>query len=79
MSPAVYFDKGKDILILGERLTQRLDDNTLTTEEKYPINFIQSGKNERLCTVFRYVSKDYVSINDTNVIIMIQNIFFCLF
>ena len=79
MSSAVYFDKGKDILILGERLTQRLDDNTLTTEEKYPINFTQSGKNERLCTVFRYVSKDYVSITDTNVIIMIQNFFFCLF
>ena len=34
----------KDILILGEGLTQGLDDTTLTVESKYPINFTQSGK-----------------------------------
>ena len=45
MSSSVNGDnKGKDILILGERLTQGLDDTTLTAEAKYPINFAQSGK-----------------------------------
>ena len=34
----------KDILILGEGLTQGLDDTTLTSEAKYPINFRQSWK-----------------------------------
>ena len=37
-------NKGKDIIILGEGSTQRLDDTTLTAEAKYPINFTQSGK-----------------------------------
>ena len=37
-------NKGKDILILGEVLTQGLDDTTLTAEVKYPINFTESGK-----------------------------------
>ena len=37
-------EKGKDVLILGERPTLGLDDTTLTTEEKYPINFKQLGK-----------------------------------
>ena len=36
--------KNKDVLILNEGPTQRLDDTTLTTEEKYPINFIQPRK-----------------------------------
>ena len=45
MSLFVHVDnKGKDILILGEGLTQGLDDNTLTSEAKYPVNFTQSGK-----------------------------------
>ena len=34
----------KDIIILGEGSTQRLDDTTLTAEVKYPISFTQSGK-----------------------------------
>ena len=38
MSSSVHDDnKGKDILILGEGPTQRLDDTTLTAEAKYPI------------------------------------------
>ena len=42
---SVHIDnKGKYILILGEGLTQGLDDTTLTAEAKYPINFTQSGK-----------------------------------
>ena len=45
MSLPVHFDnKGKDILILGEGLTQKLNDTTLTAEAKYGINFTKSGK-----------------------------------
>ena len=45
MSSSVHLDnKGKDILILGERPTQGLDDTTVTAEAKYPINFTVSGK-----------------------------------
>ena len=36
--------KNKDVLILNEGPTQRLDDTTLTTEEKYPFNFTQPRK-----------------------------------
>ena len=40
MSSSVHIDnKNKDILILGEGLTQGLDDTTLTVEAKYPIYF----------------------------------------
>ena len=42
---SVHFDnKKKDNLILGEGLRQGLDDTTLTTEVKYPINFTQPNK-----------------------------------
>ena len=44
MSSSVHVDKRKDISILGEVLTQVLDDTTLTAEAKYSINFTQSGK-----------------------------------
>ena len=45
ISSSVHIDnKGKDILILGEGPTQELDDNTLTAETKYPINFTQQYK-----------------------------------
>ena len=45
MSSSVHVDnKGKNTLILGEGLTQGLDDATLAAEAKYPINFTQSGK-----------------------------------
>ena len=38
----MHFDnKKKDNLILGEGLRQGLDDTTLATEVKYPINFSQ--------------------------------------
>ena len=43
MSFSVHRDnKKKDILILDEAHTQRLDDTTLTTEKKYWINFTES-------------------------------------
>ena len=45
MSLSVHVDnKGKDILIFGDGATQGLDDTTLTTEAKYPINFTQPNK-----------------------------------
>ena len=45
MSLSVHIDdKGKNILILGERPTQGLDDTTLTAEAIYPINFMQTNK-----------------------------------
>ena len=45
MSSSVHIDnKYKDILILGEGPPQGLDDNTLTAEAKYPINFTQPNK-----------------------------------
>ena len=53
MSSSVHVDnKGKDILILGEVPIQGLDDTTLTTEAKYPNNFIQSG--ERFVSSLHY-------------------------
>ena len=40
MSTSVHIDnKNKDFLILGEGLTQRLDDTTLTAGPNYPNNF----------------------------------------
>ena len=45
LSSSVHIDnKGKDILILGEGLTQGLDDMALIAEAKYPITFTQLGK-----------------------------------
>ena len=45
MSSSVHIDnKNKDILILGEGLTQGLNDTTSTALWKYLVNFIRSGK-----------------------------------
>ena len=45
MSSSVQVDiKNKNILVLGECLTQRLDDTTLKAEAKYPLNFTQLRK-----------------------------------
>ena len=45
MTSSVHVDnKGKYMLILGEWLTQGLDDITLTAEAKYAMSFTQSGK-----------------------------------
>ena len=37
-------NNGKDILILGEGTALGLEDNTLTAEVIYPVNFIQPNK-----------------------------------
>ena len=45
MNSSVHIDNiGKDILILGDGLTQGLDDTTLKIEAIYSINFTQSKK-----------------------------------
>ena len=45
MNSSVHIsNRGKDILILSEGSAQGLDDTTLTSKAKYPINFTQSGK-----------------------------------
>ena len=45
MSSSAHFgNKRKDILILGDRPAQGLDDTMLTGEAKYLINFTQSRK-----------------------------------
>ena len=42
--------KKKDILVLGEGLTQGLDNTTIIPEVKYPINFTESKK--KICVKF---------------------------
>ena len=45
MSSSVQINnKGKDILILDEGPKQGLDNTTVTTEAKYPMNFTQPNK-----------------------------------
>ena len=65
MSSSIHIDnKGKDILILGERPTQGLDDTTLIAEGTYPINFIQSNK--------RFVLSLYYNKNNSFFSLMLQ-------
>ena len=53
MSSSMHINnKGKDILTLGEGLTQGLHDTTLTAEAIYPINFTQPNK--RFVLVLHY-------------------------
>ena len=67
MCPSMHIDnKNKDILILGERATQILDDTTLTPEEKHPINFTQSGKRFVLSLQYNG-SNSFLFVNDTKI------------
>ena len=53
MSSSVHIDnKNKDILILGIRPTQGLDDTTLTAEIEYFINFSRSRI--KICLSLQY-------------------------
>ena len=46
MSSSVHVDnKKKDILILGEGITQRFDGATMTAEKMYSVNFTESNEN----------------------------------
>ena len=65
MSSSVH-NKNKNILILGERPTQGLDDTTLTAEAKYPINFTQAGK--RFVLSLHYIGKNsFLFVNATEI------------
>ena len=67
MCPSMHTDnKNKDILIIGERATQILDDTTLTPEEKHPINFTQSGKRFVLSLQYNG-SNSFLFVNDTKI------------
>ena len=67
MCPSMHIDnKNKDILIIGERATQILDDTTLTPEEKHPINFTQSGKRFVLSLQYNG-SNSFLFVNATRI------------
>ena len=67
MSSSVHIDnKNKDILILGEGPTQRLDDTILTTEAKYPIDFTQPRKKLALSLPYNE-SNSFLFVNATKV------------
>ena len=66
-SSSVHIDnKKKDILVLGEIPTQRLDDNTIRVEAKYSIN---SSKSQRkFCLSLHYNgSNSFLFVNATNI------------
>ena len=67
MSSSVNIDDmGKDILILGEGLTQRLHDTTLTAEAKYSINFSRSQR--KFCLNLHYnASNSFLFVNATKI------------
>ena len=66
MSSSVHIDNKKDILILGKRPTQGLHNTTVTAEDKYPINFIESEK--RLVLSLQYNgSSIYLFVNATKI------------
>ena len=67
MSSSGHSDnKGRDILILGERLTLGLDDTTLTAEAIYPINFIQPNKRFVLSLHYNG-SSNFLFVNATKI------------
>ena len=62
MTSSMHIDnKNKDILILGERPTQGLDDTTLTAKAKYPINFKQPKKRYVLSLYYNGSNSFFIS------------------
>ena len=66
-------NKKKDILVLGEGLTQGLDDTPIITEAKYPINFKQSGKKINLSLHYN-LANSFFFFNTANRINSVQRI-----
>ena len=68
MSSSVHANnKTKNILILGEDITQGLDDTTLTAEKNYSINFTENNKN--FCLSLHYNgASSYLFVNRTEII-----------
>ena len=61
MSSSVHVDnKGKDILILGEGLTQGLDDTTLTVEANIPLNLYNQIEDLYLVYVIMEATLSYL-------------------
>ena len=65
MSSSVHANnKTKNILVLCEGLTQKLDDTKLTAEKKYSINFTEN--NTKFCLSLHYNGADsYLFANGT--------------
>ena len=67
MSSSVHIDnKNKDILILGEGPTQRLDDTKLTAEDIYLITFTQPNKRFALSLHYNR-SNSFLFLNATKI------------
>ena len=59
-------NKTKNILIIGEGLTQRLDDTTLTSGKKYSINF--TATETKFCLSLHYnEANSYLFVNGTEI------------
>ena len=59
-------NKNKNILVLSKEPTHVLDNATLTTDDKYPINFKQSGK--RFVLNLHYIgSNSFLFANATKI------------
>ena len=68
MSSSIHIDnKGKDILIIGRRPTQRLGEHSLTAEKMYSINFTLTKKNFCLSLHYNGVNS-YLFVNGTEII-----------
>ena len=63
----IFDNKNKNILILGERPTQGLNDTTLTAEAKYPINFTQSGKKRFVLSLHYNLRISFLFLNATKI------------
>ena len=67
MSSSVHIDnKGKDVLILGEGPSDRLDDATLTAEVIYSITFTQPNKTFSFNLHYNG-SKSFLFVNATKI------------
>ena len=68
MSSSDYkYNKTKNILVLGEGVTQRLDNTTLTAEKKYLINFTENNKIFFLSLHYNGFNS-YLFVNGTEII-----------
>ena len=67
MTSTLHIDsKNKDILFLGEGITQGLDDTMLTGGSIYPINFIQPNK-RFLLSLYYQGSNSFLFFNATKI------------
>ena len=53
VSSSVHTDNKRNVLILDKEPTQGLDNATLTSKAKYPINFTELGKKNYVCTIMK--------------------------